>query len=185
MTLNCGQWMSFRYLHSLGMLAIETVLLFALYDQFFLNDIPCPLCLLQRLGFTSCMVALLLSVIYGPKPWHYGLLLLSALFGASVALRQISLHVIPDSPPYGMTFFSLHLYTWACIIFVLILTSTGVLLLIPSPNDLAFTQFTDHPPWVRYIIIIGLLVTCLNMVAALLECGFWACASNPKGYKLL
>lgn len=38
-------------LNELGLSAIATVLLFAFYAQFTDNELPCPLCLLQRAGF--------------------------------------------------------------------------------------------------------------------------------------
>ncbi len=185
MILNCGKWLSIRYINGLGLLTIEALLAFTLYDQIFLEDLPCPLCLLQRLGFTACMVALFLNVIYGPKPWHYALLLFSGLFGAAVALRQISLHVIPGTPPYGNEFFSLHFYTWAFIAFVTVLVLTSFLLLIPSQDDNGYVPFAGHPLWVRCILCFGILVISLNMVLALLECGFWTCESSPQSYRLL
>lgn len=179
--------LSLRYLSVLGLLAMEAVLIYALYDQFFKHDLPCPLCLLQRVGFVACMIALLLNITYGPKPWHYGLLLISGIFGAAVALRQVSLHVVPATPPYGEDFFGMHFYTWAFVSFVSIILLTSLLLLIPnqySDNE-AFIAFTHQPLWVRLIVTTGLLVILVNMGSALIECGFWVCDDNPESYKLL
>lgn len=56
--------LSLRYLNAFGLWALEAVLIYALYDQLFTHDLPCPLCLLQRVGFAACMIALLLSVTF-------------------------------------------------------------------------------------------------------------------------
>ncbi|MFK0570775.1 disulfide bond formation protein B [Endozoicomonas sp.] len=176
-----------RYLNALGLLALDAVLIYALYDQFFKQDLPCPLCLLQRVGFVACMVALLLNITYGSRPWHYGLLLLSAVFGATVALRQVSLHVIPGTLSYGEDFFGMHFYTWAFVSFVSIILLTSLLLLVPNqyPEHESFIAFIRQPLWVRLIVAAGLLVIMVNMGAALIECGFWVCDDNPESYKLL
>ena len=46
--------MLIRLLNLLGLLGVSLVLLVAFYYQLFLNELPCPLCLLQR----GCFVAL-------------------------------------------------------------------------------------------------------------------------------
>ena len=121
-----------RALNVLGLLALCCVLLFAFYDQFADRDLPCPLCLLQRAGLCAAMYAIMLNVVLGVKPAHYGLLLLAALFGGAVALRQISLHVIPGTPPYGKDLLGFHFYTWAFITFIIMIGLTALLLLIPD-----------------------------------------------------
>ena len=178
-----------RYLNALGLLALEVVLVYAFYDQFYKHDLPCPLCLLQRVGFVACMIALLLNVSYGPRPWHYGLLLLSAVFGAAVALRQVSLHVIPGTPPYGEDVFGMHFYTWAFVSFVSIILLTSMLLLIPGQymgsNGQGFIPYTRQPFWVKTVITIGLMIILTNAGSSLTECGLWVCDDNPERYKLL
>ena len=177
-----------RYLNVLGLLALEAVLAFALYDQFFQHDLPCPLCLLQRLAFVACMFAVMLNIIYGVKPWHYGLLVLSAIYGAAVSLRQASLHVIPGSPAYGDCFFGLHYYTWAFIVFSIILLITAFLLLLQGQyvnEEDGFIRWKDRPWWANSVMVVGILIVLLNAGLALLECGFGACADNPENYRLL
>lgn len=61
--------------------------------QLLWNDLPCPLCLLQRLGLLGIALGFLLNIRYHVRPSHYAISLLSALFTAFVALRQIALHI--------------------------------------------------------------------------------------------
>lgn len=176
-----------RALNVLGLLALCCVLLFAFYDQFADRDLPCPLCLLQRAGLCAAMYAIMLNVVLGVKPAHYGLLLLAALFGGAVALRQISLHVIPGTPPYGKDLLGFHFYTWAFITFIIMIGLTALLLLIPDQyvSNQDFIAFKTMPLWTKAIVILALLVITANAISAFLECGSWACADNPVRYRLL
>lgn len=176
-----------RYLNALGLLAVSVILLFAFYDQFSYRDLPCPLCLLQRVGFVAVMFGFLLNIQNGLKACHYGVILIAAFFGAAVALRQISLHVIPGLPGYGDLFLGLHYYTWAFVCFCSISLGVSVLLMIPSqyesePNIITLAH---QPVWVKGIIALALLTIVMNVVAAFFECGLGACSDNPTTYKYL
>ena len=63
--------MQFRNVNALGVIAISCVLAYAEYSQLLQHELPCPLCLLQRIGFVAVMFCLLLNVIYGSKAMHY------------------------------------------------------------------------------------------------------------------
>lgn len=173
-----------RSLNALGLLAVTGVLIFALYDQFYYRDLPCPLCLLQRVGFVALMYGFLLNIIYGLKPHHYGVILLAAFFGGAVALRQISLHVIPGTPGYGDLFWGFHYYTWAFIAFSLSALGVSFLLMVPGQYsaESEVIALKQQPLWIKSIMVLALLVIAVNMIAAFLECGFGACADNPASY---
>src|SRR3990167_11021812 len=61
--------------------------------------------------------SVLLNTKYGPANKHYGLALLSAIFGGFIALRQIAFHACPNFPQFGVPFWGLGLYTWSFIVF--------------------------------------------------------------------
>ena len=56
---------SSRTLNALGMLAVCLVLILAFAYQFALYELPCPLCLLQRVGFVAVGFGLGLNLLYG------------------------------------------------------------------------------------------------------------------------
>jgi len=68
-------------LNALALYAIAAVLLAAFYFQFALGELPCPLCLLQRVAFTALAVGPVLTLRHGPRPGHYGLIILAGLLG--------------------------------------------------------------------------------------------------------
>ena len=55
-------------LNALGLYAIALVLLVAFGAQFVLDELPCPLCLLQRIQFAMLAVGPILNVRFGPRP---------------------------------------------------------------------------------------------------------------------
>ncbi|AGH80558.1 disulfide bond formation protein B [Psychromonas sp. CNPT3] len=174
-----------RQLNALGAIAITFVLMFAFYSQFVAGELPCPLCLLQRVGFVAVLFGLLCNVVYGPRTSHYGIMIFGALFGAGVALRQISLHVIPGTPFYGDPFFSFHFYTWAFISFVVIVFGSAVMLSFSSQyKEIKYQTFVQMPVLSKVAIALVLFVTLLNVLSTFAECGPFECPSDPIQYWL-
>jgi len=98
-------------LNTLGLYAISVVLLEAFVFQITLQELPCPLCLLQRVAFTALAVGPILTLRYGPKPSHYGLTIIAALAGAGIASRRVLLHIQPGDPGFGSSILGYHFYT--------------------------------------------------------------------------
>jgi disulfide bond formation protein DsbB len=171
-------------LNALGLYAIALVLTVAFAAQLILHELPCPLCLLQRVQFALLAVGPLLNVRFGPRPSHYALSLLVATAGAAFAMRQILLHIMPGDPGYGSALLGYHYYTWAFIGFAVAILALAVMLLFDG-------QFAAGKPPVQVGIFahaavwLVIALTALNVVATLLECGFAACPDDPKHYELL
>lgn len=170
-----------RPLNALGLIAISGVLLAAFFEQLVFGELPCPLCLLQRVGFVIVGAGLTLNVLCGPRPSHYGLMLLGAVTGAAIALRQIALHVVPGTGGYGSPILGLHLYTWAFVVFALVVVGSGLMLLIESQ----FSGSRDRSGLARFAVGLFALVVLANGVSTVLECGGGLCPDNPTEYQLL
>jgi len=151
--------------------------------QVVLDELPCPLCLLQRVGFALVMYGFMLNVIIGQRFAHYGVIVFAALFGAMVSLRQISLHVIPGTGTYGAPVFGYHLYTWAFLLFVATLLAAGVLLMLSRVPDKGSSVKMNLLE--RAVCWIAIVILALNVIATFLECGPLVCADNPVDYMLL
>ena len=115
-----------RMLNAVGLLAISAIVVAAFVDQFVTFDLPCPLCLLQRVGLAAVGFGLGLNVLIGPRPRNYAMMLIGAVFGGSVSIRQILLHIVPGTGHYGNAFLGLHFYTWAGLAVFLIMFGTVV-----------------------------------------------------------
>jgi disulfide bond formation protein DsbB len=171
-------------LNALGLYAIGLVLIAAFAAQLILHELPCPLCLLQRVQFALLAVGPVLNVRWGPRPSHYALSLLVAAAGAVFSMRQILLHILPGDPGYGSALLGYHYYTWAFIGFAVAIVAIAAMLLFDR-------QFADTEPpiiagtFARTAVWLVIALAALNVFATLLECGFGACPDDPTGYELL
>src|SRR3954469_12774889 len=102
-------------LNALGLYAVALVLAGAFAAQLLLGELPCPLCLLQRLQFTVLAIGPILNIRFGPRPSHYAMSLLAAAAGAAFSTRQILLHILPGDAGYGSALLGLHYYSWALV----------------------------------------------------------------------
>ena len=178
-----------RTLNAIGLLVVCGVLIAAYAYQFILNELPCPLCLLQRVGLVAVGFGLGLNLIYGPKPHHYGIMLIGAIYGVSVSIRQILLHIVPGTGAYGSPVLGLHYYTWAGICFYLILAGTAIMLLFEGQykslrDEPAHDRFGGHQ-LAKFSFFLMLFLAVGNAVSTLIECGPTVCADPPTDYKMI
>lgn len=174
-------------LNILELFAICIILTTTLYLQFFENELPCPLCILQRFGFLTVAFALMLNLIYGPKPSHYGLAIFGSLLTTVFATRQILLHIVPGTGEYGSPLFSLHLYTWTLLICIGSLLYIALMLMLDkqfilSRMDLNSRKFSLLIKMICYFLIFLCLI---NGISTFLECGMGPCPDNPVSYQFL
>lgn len=174
-------------LNALGLYAIAAMLAAAFAAQLLLHELPCPLCLLQRLQFAVLAIGPILNVRYGPRPSHYAIALLSAAAGAAFATRQVLLHIMPGDAGYGTALFGYHYYTWALIGFAVVIVLLSSMLLFDKQFDRldAATKPVAVPHWAAAAVWLVIALTAANVLSTLLECGFTACADNPVVYELL
>jgi disulfide bond formation protein DsbB len=173
-------------LNALGLYAVALVLAAAFAAQLLLHELPCPLCLLQRIQFAVLAIGPIMNIRWGPRPSHYALSLFAAAAGAAFSTRQVLLHIMPGDAGYGTALFGYHYYTLALIGFAAAIVLLAAMLLFDrqfekmgAPPPDAPSMFATAAVW----LVIGL--TALNVVSTLLECGFAACADNPVVYELL
>ena len=178
-----------REVNILDIMALVVILVGAFYMQFFTHELPCPLCLLQRLGFLMIGLGFILNLRFGIRPLHYGISLLAALFTVAVALRQVLLHIAPEASGvtgYGEALFGLHMYTWSLLFAVGFILWIGFHLLFPKQ----FSKIQLRPAkWLLrlgYIVcVILILFSLLNVIFVFLECGIAQCPENPLHYRYL
>lgn len=163
-----------RNCNALMALLISFVLWGAYGIQFFEHEEPCALCLLQRLGMLGVTFGALMNVRFGVQRSHYGLSLISAVFGAIVALRQISLHICPNFPIFGKPFWGLSLYTWSFIVFSVSVVYIAVLMIIFNckKDDVANRPINW---WGRLAFFSVSFVALANIITTFRQCGFGDC----------
>ena len=115
----------------------------------------------------------------------FGLIALAALAGAAFAARQIALHIVPGDPGYGSALFGLHSYSWAFIAFAAAIALIAVVMRFDRQFEGGAPEHAGMGLLLRVPIGLILLLTALNVVSTILQCGFAACPDDPTDYELL
>ncbi|WP_025619082.1 disulfide bond formation protein B [Salinispora cortesiana] len=184
MTGRLGFWLAHLFV-----LSYCGVLLAGFAVQFGGDELPCPLCLLQRQAMILVMCGPLYiiartrrgDVTLADYTTGYGMSIVAAVVGAAVAARQILLHIAPPDPGYGSTVLGLHLYTWSFITFCVVLVFCGVSLIFGRelvPRGVRFG-------WPSKVVCgLFLVIVAANLVAAFFELGFhWFLPPDPTRYE--
>lgn len=161
--------------------------------QFAGHELPCPLCILQRMGMMLSSLGaiyVLVGALRGKLTntgftTGVGMAILGAMLGGMISFRQIELHMAPGDPGYGEAVFGLHLYTWAIITFGVVVLFSGFILMWGKE----FMPVAPTAKWARNIawIVIWLLIATIfiNMVVVFAEEGFnWYLPDDPTTYML-
>ena len=172
-------------LNALSLYAIALVLAAAFAAQLMLHELPCPLCLLQRIMFATLAIGPILNIRFGPRPSHYAMSLLAAVAGAIVSTRQVLLHIMPGDAGYGSALLGYHYYTWALLGFIAAIVLLAAVLLFDRQFDDTAGPPVSGEAFAQAAVWLVIVLTALNVVSTLLECGFGACADNPVVYELL
>lgn len=96
--MNPFRW-PFRTAYLIGFVICVALLGYALYAEQQLNLMPCNLCILQRVAFVWMGLFFLIGGLHAPRGggrWAYVVLVLvGAVFGAAIAIRQLWLQSLP------------------------------------------------------------------------------------------
>ena len=167
--------------NQLGLVALTLLFIVGFYVQIVMHHLPCPLCLLQRVAFAGVGIAIIFNLTLGIRAKHYGLMLLSAIFGLGTSIRHILLHILPNDPGFGFPIWGLHIYTWSAILFSVILTLGSFALML----DDGFHQPKEQSKMTKVIIWAFFMMIAANAISSLLECGLGECPADPEQYLLL
>ena len=159
-------------------LGICGVLIGAFVIQFAEGEMPCPLCLIQRMCMILAALGPAFVILEGRSRFShgfsiigagFGMSILAAVGGMSVSARQVLLHIAPGDPGYGTPVMGMHLYTWALVVFIVVIVVSGATVLfeprIQLPRPTRLRWFT------RCTLGLFALIIAANVVAAILEAG--------------
>ena len=148
-------------------LCFYAVLILVLFGGYFIEFIwhhqPCALCYLQRLGMVLASLCLLIN-LKNPSSKSLGVCLLSALFGALVALRHNSLKFCcggsMQPQVLGKT-----LPIWAFYVFGFSMIAVAILLLFKDRDSLLpqkSTIFRVAFILISFVLLVGIISTLLS-----------------------
>jgi disulfide bond formation protein DsbB len=171
-------------LNALALLGVTVALLVAFAWQFLFDELPCPLCLLQRVAFVLAGTGLLLNLRFGASPLHYAMVVAASLGGIAASGRQVLLHMAPGNPGYGSLFLGMHFYSWALFAFVALIAYCAVMLALDrKATDNAMPRRAGVAA--ALVMWLFFLTSLANAVGTTVECGFGPCPDNPVQYQLI
>ena len=179
-----------NYLYLLAMLfVIAAILSAAMFMQYAKGELPCPLCLLQRVALFGVCFGIMQNFRHGFSYQNTGYSLMFAIFLLVVSVRQTLLDIAPrpGHEYIGSAVFGLHMPVWSVLIALALLTAYALKLAILGGDEyLEKADVKSFPLIDKLATILGLyvLVLCLiNLVSVIVQCGFGEC--HTFGYVLL
>jgi disulfide bond formation protein DsbB len=174
---------------ALNVWVLVLILTAAFAVQLIAGELPCPLCVVQRIALMLCALGPLYILLhardgalsYRAVAVGNGIAIIAALLGAVVSTRQVLLHILPGDPGFGSPLFGLHLYTWCLIAFVCQIVASGMMLV-------GAAWLNEEPvPWrIANVTAVALAAIVLaNLLSVIAEAGFnWDLPPDPVRYLL-
>lgn len=167
-------------------MVLSAILTAAMVMQYAFADIPCPLCLLQRVAMFGCCFGLLHQLRTHKSERGGGIALLFALLLLVIAVRQTLLDLFPrpGHAYIGSAVFGVHMEVWSVVIAVSVLLALALrLTLLGAPR---LPPHAERPPLARAVRLLEfyvVLICAINVVSVVLQCGLSEC--HTSGYRLL
>lgn len=171
------------------MFVIAGILTAAMTLQYAKGELPCPLCLLERLAMFGVCFGVMLNFRRGFSYQNTGFSLLSAIFLLIVSVRQSLLDIYPrpGHEYIGSPVFGLHLPVWSILIALLILIAYALKMAIVGGDEYLQRASIDRFPALRRIAdalsAYVVLLCVVNLVSVVIQCGLGEC--HTAGYRLL
>jgi disulfide bond formation protein DsbB len=157
--------------------------------QFWSGELPCPLCVMQRIALMLIALGPLHILLHAyaagltsrAAALGQGMAIIAAVLGAVAAGRQILLHILPGDPGFGSPVFGLHLYTWCFITFSGQIAASAVLLITTAWLE----DDKVRGPMTMITAIAFAFVVAANLISVVAEAGLhWNLPADPSGYLL-
>ena len=179
-----------NYLYLLLMLVvIAGILTAAMVMQYAKGELPCPLCLLQRVALFGIAYGIIQNFRGRFSYQNTGISLVFAVLLLIVASRQTLLDIYPrpGHEYIGTAILGLHMPVWSVIIASTIISAYALKLAILGGDE----HLADYPaaefPLLARLADFGaayVIVLCLiNLGSVVVQCGFGEC--HTMGYKLI
>lgn len=169
------------------MLAVlAAILTMAMVLQLAFGEIPCPLCLLQRVAMLGCCFGLIQQLRAEESQRGAGIGLVFALLLLVISARQTLLDIVPrpGHSYVGQAVFGMHMPVWSVVIAVALLAGFAIrFALFGGPRAAAMTEGLAMRRCARVLELYVVLLCAINFLAVVLQCGLGEC--HTFGYRLL
>jgi disulfide bond formation protein DsbB len=171
------------------MIVIAGILTTAMTLQYAYGELPCPLCLLQRVALFGVCLGIMLNFRRGFSYQNTGFSLLFTIFLLIVSVRQSLLDIYPrpGHEYIGSAVFGIHMPVWSIIIALALLIAYALKLAVLGGDDhLREDDIQSFPVINRLASLLSvyvILLCLINLVSVVIQCGFGQC--HTFNYQLL
>jgi disulfide bond formation protein DsbB len=166
---------------------VAAVLTAAMAYQYLNAEIPCPLCLLQRVALFGVCFGIIQNFRSGYSDRNTGWSLLFTLLLLFVSVRQTLINIYPrEGHAYvGSAVFGIHMPVWCVLIATALLIAFGLKLAVLGGDH----QFAGRKPTGALAklatagAIFVLALCAINFASVVVQCGLDSCRTS--GYRLL
>ena len=169
------------------MAVIAAILTAAMVMQYGKGELPCPLCLLERVAMLGVCFGIIQNVRRGFSDRNLGISLLFAVFLLVVAARQMLLDIYPrpGHDYVGSEVLGLHMPVWGAVIALILIAAFALKLAIIGTEDGARPSGRSSvlgrtgAALSLYVIAIA----AVNFGSVVVQCGIGQC--HTESYALL
>ena len=181
---------SLLYAYLLAMLSVlAAILTAAMIFQYGYGELPCPLCLLQRVAMFGVCFSLMLQFRYGFSYQNTGIGILFSIFLIIVSVRQTLLDIYPrpGHEYIGSMVFGIHMPVWSALIATALLIGFALQLILWGGRDREYKTAMNSFPVLHLLAtamcFYTLTILAINFGSVFVQCGFGQC--HTMGYALL
>lgn len=168
-----------------AMLAVlAAILTAAMVMQYALGEIPCPLCLLQRVAMFGCCFGLIQQLRPGTSERGTGIALLFSVLLLVISVRQTLLDIYPRAGHdyIGSPVLGLHLPVWSAIIAAALFSGLALRLTLFGGARMTDDGRTLPAMLVQPLVIYVVAICAINFLSIIAQCGLDQC--HTSGYRL-
>ncbi len=165
---------------------LAAILTAAMVLQYAFGEIPCPLCLLQRVAMFGCCFGLIHQLRAEGSERGSGISLVFTLLLLVISVRQTLLDLFPRSGHsyIGSAVLGIHMEVWSVFIAVALLLGFAIrFALFGAPRAAPETEGSPMRRCARGLEIYLVFICASNFLSVVLQCGLGEC--HTFGYRLL
>jgi disulfide bond formation protein DsbB len=170
--------------------ALAAILTAAMVMQYTFGEIPCPLCLLQRVAMLGCCFGLIQQLHAGESERGTergsGISLVFALLLLVISVRQTLLDLFPrpGHSYIGSAVLGINMEVWSVFVAVALLLGFAIrFALFGAPRAAPDTDGSPMRRCARGLEIYVVIICAINFGSVVLQCGLGEC--HTFGYRLL
>ncbi|WP_125568554.1 disulfide bond formation protein B [Companilactobacillus insicii] len=187
-----NQWSSIGFLLAIiFVFGYSFMLIGSISAQLIIHDLPCPLCVMQRMSMAMTAFGPAFIIVETLKgditvdkyARGYGLSLVYSIFGMVSSVRQLLLHIAPKDPGFGPAVLGIHFYTWSLITFIVVVGFCGLNLIFAK--DLTPTPDVKFKGLGNFAIKLMFVMVVIMFILMIFQEGFnFLLPGDPTHYQL-